>query len=369
MSTIIVKPTSVESVQRRHLMPVRIGVNPGQPGIDTGKVTGLNKATGATDRLTFVGDREKAVFKTGLLEMVTNPFSKVTVDELRGRYLLPNTWTDELLKKVSEAEQISRQTEFEILDGVDYNFYTSSMPRDMMGSSVMPMTAKRDKSFIEAFSVTLVAGANTFTTDTSRGRFAIQLFRNHPEVAPDLQSVNTSTHRWVVAQENEEVIEVVASNRLENKAVSLLTRLEEKHPEFALYRTAVILNLVRGETARSVVEAQLNGHIKSRGNDKGARVSSFIEAADMFFNNEERFNLLYYVQQAQNLNLIYGEGGYIFWGQMKETPERYKWPSKAALIAFLETEMKKYNPKEPSSADNAFGLLFTSLKERGIKLK
>lgn len=368
MSTIIVRPTTIESVQRRHLMPVRIGAGPGTPGIDTGKVTGSNKATGATDRLIFAGDREKGIFKTGLLEMVPNPFSKVPIEEIRGRYLLPNTWTDEILTKVSKAEHITRQVEFEILDGVDYNFYTSTMSRDMLGAQVMPLSAKREKTFVEAFALTLNPGANTFSTDTSRGRFAIQLLRNNPDVAADIQSVNTSVHKWVIVQENEEVMEVVASNRMENKAVSLLTRLEEKHPEFAMYRIAVIHNLVRGETARQVVEAQLNGFIKNKGSDKGKRVGDFIETAELFFNNEERFNLLYYVAQARNLNLIYGDGGYIFWGQMKETPERYKWPSLQALITFLESEQKKYTPSQTES-DNAYGILITALKERGIKLK
>lgn len=360
-----------DSVQRRHLLPVVVGRNPKTgKGFNTGKVQGHPKAQGTRDRLQFISDRERGLFKTGLGEHIPNPLLGETVTAIKGRYHLPNSWSDELLDPILKNDTISLQAYYEILDGVDYDFYTSRMRPDMLQSNTVLAGNKKDATFIEKFFVDLHPGSNNFSSETTKGRLAIQLLKNHPVVAPSLELMNGSQHMWVIVHEAEEEMQKVKEYRLENKVIAILNSFEEKQTEFMLYQLAVVLGLVSGVTSHGVVEAALNRHVREGGSDKQTRLAKFEAAATWFTKEPARFVIQYYVEQAINQNLVYTSGGYYFWGQYKERPERYRWASKEVLINFLLDEHAKYDPKaKDASNDNAFFVLMNELVTRGVKIK
>lgn len=371
MPTIIVKPVAAESSQRRHQLPVVIGRDPKSGvGMSTGKVQEHPKAQGTKDRYMFSPDLERMMYRTGLLESIPNPFKGMTFEEIRGKYNLPNSWTDERLKIAIDksTNTLARQTVYEIYDGVEYDFYTSVVHEEARPAIGRPIDLRRKKTFIETFHVELHLGSNTFTTDTSRGRMAIQLARHNPYIAVDRDSINPTEHIWYIAQENEEVIESVSNSRLENKAVSLLEKILGNYPEFIPYQTGVILGLVQGNTAPQIVEHQLNNFIKEKGSDKNDRVNKFLEVGQMFFDALAQFTVRYYVEQAIHQNILYNSGGYLFWGHYKDQEERYKWSTKETLINFLIEEHAKFNPKKIDE-NNAFYHMLTLLSERGVRLK
>lgn len=369
---IYVRNVQKDSVQRRHQLPVVVGRNPNKPGSgqNTGKTIGHNKAEGVRDRLQFVGDRQKGLFKTGLTEHMSNPFRGEEIVRLRGRFRLPNSWKDELLKEIVDAETISLQNYYEILDGVDYDFYTSRMRDALLGTNTVLAPDKTNATFIEKFAIDLIPGTNVFTTETSRGRIAIQLLKNHPMVAPSMDVVNGSQHIWMIVQEAEEEMKKNKDYREENKASAVMSKLEESHTEFAMYQIAVVLGLVSGETTKAVVEAALNRYIRESGTDKSVRISKFMETTNWFFTELDRFTVQYYVAQGLNVNVLYSGGGYVFWGKYKDQSreERYQWNSKEVLVNFLLEEHKKFDPKKKNE-DNGFFSLMTDLVERGVKIK
>lgn len=371
MPTIIIRPVNTDSAQGRHRLPVVIGMNPETgSGINTGKVQEHPKASNTKDRFMFSPDLERMMYRTGLLESIPNPFKGMTLEEIRGKYNLPNSWTDDRLKiAVDKANNLlSRQVVYEIYDGVDFDFYTSVMHEEARPAIGRPIDLRRKKTFIEGFHIDLHPGSNVFTTDTSRGRMAIQLARHNPYIAIDKDSINPTEHLWYIAQENEEVIESVNNSRLENKAVALLEKILANYPEFVPYQVAVILGVVQGPTAPQIVEHQLNATIKEKGSDKNERVSKFLEIGQMYFDSLDQFTVRYYVEQAMHQNIVYSGGGYVYWGAYKDKEERYKWATKETLINFLLEEHGKFNPKKPDE-NNAFYHMLTLLSERGVRLK
>ena len=364
---VYVRNVDGESYQGRHLLPIVIGANPATgTGIRTGKVQGHVKAPNTKDRYQFVGDRQKGLYKTGLLEQIDNPFIGLTPEQLRGRYALPNSWTVERLTEIAASATISKQMCYEILAGVEWDFYTSKMRKELLASPLVGDGENR--TFIETFYVDLFSGTNTFSTDTNRGRMVIQLIKNHPNVAPSLEDVNISVHYWVIVQENEEVMAVVSQNRLENNAIALFNKFTEKHTDFVLYQLAVILRLVKGPTSREVVESKINSFIKEKGVDKQERAQTFLTNGQLYFDAIDRFTVKYYVAQAMNCGVLYTGSGSIFWGHYKDRPERYTWTSEEALITFLIDEHKKFDPKDKNS-DNGFFQMMTLLVTRGIMVK
>ncbi len=365
---IIVKPVPRESVQRRHLTPVKIFDSVKKQFVDTGHVSGKTKARGATDILRFVPEREKGRFRTGLEQFVDNEFKGADWMEVKGRFNLSDQWTP-LLPEIVDKDKISRQQWFEILDGVDPGYYSSVMHQDLRSTStVFSNDPKRARTAIETFEVILHDGANTFHTDTSRGRLAIQLLKNHPEVALSREVVNSSYHNWYIAEENEEELDRVKLDNLENEAIAELTMIKKNNPEHKLEQIAVILGLIRGQVSPMVILDQLNRYIKTKGPDKVDNIENFLRIASILKDNPRRFETMYLIRQAVNLKILYTDGGYMFWKSQRDRAELFRWKSEEAFLYFIEEQQQSYDPKSPTS-ENAFATFLDELKQFGIIIK
>ena len=374
MTKIVVKPVPRESVQRRHLTPVKVFDPVKKQYIDTGHVSGKNKARDSVETLPFTPDREKRRFKTGLEEMIDNPWKGMDWMELKASKALPDQWSA-LLPKLVEMEKISKQQFFEVLDGVTPDYYTPVMPGDMLrGNSLFGGTdLKREKTFIERFEITLYDGANVFHSDTSRGRFAIQLLKNCSYVAPNRDNMNSNYHNWYIAEENEEELDRVKSDDMENQAIFELAYIQNNYPEFKLYQLAGQLTthersvLIKGDVSHMLVKDQLNRYIKNKSPYKVENTEKFMSAVSNFKNNPMKFEVDYLVAQGMATHLIYPEGGFVYWRGKADSPQIFKWKSEDAFKAFLFDEAQKYDPTNPSIS--YYTDFIEELRVRGVPLE
>lgn len=364
---IIVKPVPQESFQRRHLAPVKVWDPIKKEMVDTGHVSGKRKAKGATEILRFAPDRDKGKYMTGGEEVVQNPFLGADPLEIRGRYSLPSTWEPKL-EKILQAEHITRQIWYEILDGVEPDYYTNSMSQDMLrGNLVFRMDFSKPRSYIETFEVTLYDGSNTFHGDTTRGRWGIQMMMNHPLVARDKFTYSASYHNWYIAEQDEEEIERVKLDDLENDAITALRYVQEQFPEFTLYQVAVILRLVRGDASRMLVKDQLNRYIKSKDRDKVQKIEQFLKVVDMLKTMPTRFHVTYLLRTAEDTGVVKYDAGFLLWISKQTIPTMYRWRNDEQFITRMQAEMEQYNPEDMTQT-NYFKELELEVKGRGGRI-
>ena len=369
---IIVKPVPRESVQRRHLTPVKVFDPTTQTFVDTGHVSGKTKAKNAVESLPFQPDRAKNKYRTGLEEMVDNDFKGMEVITLKSQRSLSNSW-DDYLDRIVEQDKISRQTLYEIMDGVEPDYYSSRIQYDSLNPGSLFGAGDKERSYIEQFEVIMYDGANVFSSDTSRGRLAIQLLKNRSDVATD-KVFNPNTHRWYIAEENEEELDRVKVHELENEAVFNLFNLKKNYPEFKLYQFAILAKtsnnvpLVKGEVAPAIVYDQLNSYIKAKTKDKKDNINRFIELYETFSNSQHIFEMNYLIQQGLNSNTLFFDKGKLYWKSKSGENNVYSWRNEDAFRAFLLTEEEKYNPKE-KGLSNYYNDFVQELKEKGIRLK
>ena len=369
---IIVKPVPRESVQRRHLTPVKVfDPNTGQ-FVDTGHVSGKTKAKNAVESLPFQPDRAKNKYKTGLEEMVDNDFKGMDVMTLKSQRSLSNSW-DDYLDRIVEQDKISRQTLYEVMDGVEPDYYSSRIQYDSLNPGNLFGGGEKERSYIEQFEVIMYDGANVFSSDTSRGRLAIQLLKNRSDVAVD-KVFNPNTHRWYIAEENEEELDRIKVDEIENEAVSALFDVKRNYPEYKLYQFGIQIitksnvPLIKGEVPSSVVYDQLNRFIKAKTKDKKENIQTFIDLYGKFKNSPHLFEMDYLIQQGLNSNVLFFDKGQLYWKTKSGEPNVYKWRNQEAFRAFMLEEEEKYNPKE-KDLSNYYTDFIQELKEKGIRTK
>lgn len=373
MTKIVVKPVPRESVQRRHLTPVKVFDPIKKQYVDTGHVSGKNKARDSVETLPFTPDREKRRFKTGLEEMIDNPWKAMDWMELKASKALPDQWSA-LLPKLVDMEKISKQQFFEILDGVTPDFYTPVMAADMLrGNSLFGGNdTKREKTFIERFEITLYDGANVFHSDTSRGRFAIQLLKHCSLVAPNRDNANSNYHTWYIAEENEEELDRVKTDDLENQAIFELATIQNKYPEYKLYQLAGQLTthersvLIKGDVSHMLVKDQLNRYIKNKSPYKAENIDKFMTAVGNFKDNPLKFEVDYLVAQAHATLVLYSESGSLYWRGKADNPQIFKWKNEDAFKAFIFDEAQKYDPT--SGNPSYYADLIEELRLRGVPM-
>lgn len=369
---IIVKPVPRESVQRRHLTPVKVFDPTTGQFVDTGHVSGKTKAKNAVESLPFQPDRAKNKYKTGLEEMVDNDFKGMDVMTLKSQRSLSNSW-DDYLDRIVEQDKISRQTLYEVMDGVEPDYYSSRIQYDSLNPGNLFGGGEKERSYIEQFEIIMYDGANVFSSDTSRGRLAIQLLKNRSDVAVD-KVFNPNTHRWYIAEENEEELDRIKVDEIENEAVSALFDVKRNYPEYKLYQFGIQIitksnvPLIKGEVPSSVVYDQLNRFIKAKTKDKKENIQTFIDLYGKFKNSPHLFEMDYLIQQGLNSNVLFFDKGQLYWKTKSGEPNVYKWRNQEAFRAFMLEEEEKYNPKE-KDLSNYYTDFIQELKEKGIRTK
>lgn len=367
---IIVKPVPRESVQNRQSQTYhRLNLRTKQT--EAVATMNKNKAKNAADELTFELDKTGSKYKTGLEERVANPFKGFDKQKLILRYNLSDEW-NKFIDDIVESDYISLQTNYEILDGVDPNFYTSKVTTKKIPGSIF-RDPNSEPSFIENFRYVLYDRANIITNESIRGRFGQLLVKNNSRVAED-KTYNPNVHFFYIAEENEEQVEQLKKDDLVNEAIFKLVSLERDYPGKVLEQFSKILTnsqgipLIKGEVPMPTVRANLNNYIKGNSRDWAKNIEKFNFLYSLFKDNKERYHLEYVIQEAINTNVMSINNGYIFWHSMLNNPTLYKWDKKEKLIEYLSVELEKYNPKE-KDMENAYQNLITELSNKGIKVE
>jgi len=373
MNKIIVKhiPQS-RSPYGREQRPVRT-FNPQTKQMeDVGSTSGKRKPNGVHETLRFNPDRQQGKFITGLEDNISNPLYKLESVEVRGTYGLSDKWTDDMLEKIVASERISKQQYYEILDGVVPGYYTPTMAHSLKNSPIPIRTDMKatDQTFIEKFEIILYEGSNIFTTDTSRGRLAVQLLTNSTLVAPSQRDINKDIHHWYIAEEHEEEKTRVQIDDLENTAIVALTELLTKQPTQRAYQVGVSMGIFSGHLNEYAIKDQLNRYIKAKlpqhqREEKIKRLRRFMDLYDMITTNFPLFISTYMTNQAMKVGVLYMEGGKVYWKSKQATPEFHAWRSKNSLTLALVDVMGQYDPDREIN-DNLFGDMVSDLRDKNI---
>jgi hypothetical protein len=338
-----------------------------------------NKELGVTETFKFQDSPERGKLITGLEELVTNPYKDLEMVELRDEYHLDETWDEKFLGNILKKDKITRQTWYEILDGVSKNYYTSRIKGNKMFSNSVFSTGIKDseRSYLQKFSVILYDGVNVFTSKTSRGRMAIQLVKSHTLVAPSKDHANNSIHHFYIADEDEAEQEKLKKDESFNEAIYELYGLLKKQNEYKIYQfTSLLTNhvgspIVKGKVNSIVVNSALNKYIKNE-KDKyqSENIEKFMETLKMLKKKDQagRFEVTFLVRQALNTNTLGVRDGYYLWHSKVNEPAVYKFKSHPNLVNYLLQEYGKYNPKE-LSISNYYSDLLEEVKRKGVRIE
>lgn len=343
---LIVKPVPRISVQGRHLHQYRVKSGNTELVADTRKT----KVANATETLVLHRDSTGTKYKTGLEELIPNPFSE-NETEVMSKYNLSSKWMDNnRLGKILSSDKISMQTYLEILAGVEPDTYSPVISK----GNYIGAFAKEEAELTELqrLRIVLYDSANIFSTSSPRGRLIIQVLKNHPAVASSKDSINPNAHRWYIAEEYEDAVESKRTNDLINEAIYELYNITKKEPFDILYQFSTILtdnsgkSIVKGKSQALVLEDKLNKYIKEKSKTQSANIKKFLDAVKLFKTNRELFFVETLVQAGFTYNVLSLANGFVYWDSMKSNPEYYKWNSIRNFKEFILTEFNKHNPAD-----------------------
>jgi hypothetical protein len=351
-----------------------------------GPIMNKRKAIGAsghsaTDTLRFSisGGRVKA----GMSEKMPNPWyvgeytsktkevdTRRKVTEIMSAYGLSGEEWDKELSLIIYQEEITTQRYLEILGGFAKDYYTELCP-----PKKGYFWSEEDLTPLMQFSYVFYDRENVIEDDTPKQRLAQQLVRMKTDkIAPNKNMINTATHMYYIAEENEQAKESKRKNDYENQAIVALVTLKNNYPldaniaEWPLYQVSTMLThnnkpLVKGAMPPVTVEQKLNSYIKDKQFGGINACKDFLAKVQLFEKNKERFYIEYLVQQAVNTNVIGMNNGFVFWFDQKSKKEEwYKFNSLEDFATFLQTEYDKHDPDQ--NLGTAYEEFLEQLKER-----
>lgn len=339
-----------------------------------GKSLNKTRADGTTVTLPFLIDHQRNKYITGLDELIPNPFFGLKESEVLSTYNLSSKWS-ELIPKIITQPQISRQTHFEIVDGVDPDFYTSSVKHGTMFSfkpHQLNKLADQERSYISQFNIVLFDRPNRFVDDTPRQKMAIQLIKNHPSIAPNRELANPAEHLFYISEENEAEMEKMRKQDILDAVAHAKYELINKSSEFLAYKVVSLLTnkneqpIIKGAMNRDGVKQALNNYINDRSSQM-ENIRKFNDVLELLKTPEgkQRFEVKYLVQQALNTGVMRNSDGFIVWVSRSATQNVYKWTDYERLINFILADMVIYDPmNEDPTITNWYGELFKEVKSK-----
>lgn len=358
---IIVKPVPKISVQNRHQI-VYNRFNSQKKQIDASIVTNKTKAKNSAETYFFSKDSSKTRMKAGLEEMVVNPFKGFSPLKIKQEYSLTNEW-DSILIEVVKNDYVSLQTKFEILDGVEPDYYTQKITKKRLPGSILP-EADAKLTFLETFNFTFYDRANIITNETTRGRFALQLVENHSSFAQNKENINPNINRFYIAEVNEDEIDYLDKEDVINECIAKLVTIQKTMTPSLLIDFATLLTDITGKSIITddmnelTVKKKLNEYIKNKDKNWSSNIENFTYVSKMYEKEPQRFNVEVAVKKGLNRNIVKLQNGYLFWLSKRDT-ENYKFTSKDTLVQLLLKEYQTFKPK----GDNSGNLYAEFIKE------
>lgn len=377
VKTIHAVPVERMSPQGRHNQ-VYSFINEQQELVQT-RTMKRTKEENVITKVDFPRSSSRNKILTGLDELIKNPFYGMDANELLETYSLNSSSWRESLEKITSLEKIKKQTYYEVLDGVDEDTYTSKVTYDITNPSSYRGKDK-EKNYLEQFSVILYPRTNSFSSDTPRGRLAIQALLEQAKIgsskiAPSKLDVNPSTHEFYLTVDNEEEIEKTTKRDMVKKAMHYLYVLENDYTEFDAYKIATILtnvnneSLVKGRVSNGAVKSALDAYINATASIQENNIDTFIDLFEEYKSMEgaERCLIKYYIQQAINNGVIIIRDGKYLWPSQKSKPNIYdRGYDYEKMVNFFVQEYVIFNPDDKETT-NYYQELFLELIDKNVR--
>lgn len=361
----IVKPVPRQSVQGRHLQSYRLKAG----NNEINQAMYKTKVANATETLVLHRDKSGTRYEMGLEELIPNPFGN-NVTEVMANYGVSEKWLHNgRLEKVLSNSHVTTQTYLEILAGVDPDTYTPLIRKNRYNGVFLKEDVEPTE--LEALKVVLYDSANIFSSETPRGRLAMQFLRNHKAVAKSKDVINPNVHRWYIAEEHEDSVEAKKTNDLINEAIAELFMLTKKQPYEVLYQFCTVLtnesgtSIKKGASTQYVLEEVLNKYIKDKTKHQLSNINKFLEMTKLYKANPELFHVETLVQAGLTYDVLSINNGFLYWDSQKHNPEFYKFTSIKSFKEFLFAEFNKHNPKE--KGDSIYKVYVDELVKRGYE--
>lgn len=313
-------------------------------------------------------------YVTGLDETVPNEFK----GNPEAIVAASSLWSEKA-QEIAKHDSISLQTLYEIKDNVAPGYYTNLVTNDMTIFNFIhtPVGNPIPKcSFIEGFKLILYPnGLNRFTSDTVRGRMAIQLLKNHPQIAKTKQEANPDIHKFYISQEDEALHEKTRKQDLVNEAAYNIVELWKKETSLTRYQIACLLkdqyrtSIIKGDVNDERVKSAINEYIHTGSAHQANNIETFNNYVDLLKTEEGKKRLLieYMMVKAMDVNTMGIQDGYYTWYSKRGIDNVYKLGTDLnKVIKFFGDEYEKYSPDEKGT--NWFGELQDELVKKNVRL-
>lgn len=369
--TVYVNPVPRPSVQGRDKQVYSFSLNTGQ--VVQTRSMGKTKEFGIGSEFQFLINFDKNRLDTGLDETIENPFSDSNEESLRAELSLSSHWSKERLENIIAAKQLKKQTYFELLADVQEGFYTSEIGATIFNTRDLKKAP--EPYFLQKFKIILYDRPNKFTSETPRGRLAIQLLTRLQNVAKDKLSINSAFHDFYISEENEAEMEKLAKQDKINEGIYHLYKMKEEFTDYQKYKLAVLMKtkdgkvLVKGDVNSLSVNTALNNYVTFPDPQQLHNINNFLEVVKLMDSakGQEAVHIKYLIQQAVNANIISIRDGFYIWNSKASTPNMYKFTDFKKLYSLMKSEYVIYNP-EDTEHTNWYGELLEEVKNKGIKI-
>ena len=359
--TIIVVPVNRTSAQGRS--------NYTYKNIGTGQVHNASRVAARDSKaiLQFKVKNDGKTLNTGLDELVINPYYNKTLSEIPDSNKPSGEWLSNY-EDLKREELISLQTLFEALDGVDKGTYKSVKNRPLMNQ---PFKKDVENSYTESFKGIFYYDTNVISNATSRGRFLIQLCKNHPEIALSKDTVNNSIHRFYISTIDEEAQNKLAQRKFIRKALANLNEIEQKYSSFIAYEIAYILGVVKGEVNSETVLIEIDSYIDTQKKNKFGTQIERIETFNNLYTilnesgGKDQIYVRYIVENAIDRRIIVVDNRKYKWLSQKGVKNVFdQGYDKEKMINFFLNQFSDYD--EDLEDTNWWEELEKEVLEKGI---
>lgn len=369
-TVLYVNPVPRISVQGRDKQNYMI-IDPRTGDVRSSGQMNKSKEFTTTEEFSFPYNPDTGRLETGLDVSIRSPFKDADPQRLMTQYALPSDWA-KLLPEIVVKDKISKQVYYEIIGGVEPDFYTSRVPYTIFN---MPHNVADIKTtYLQEFKMILYGRPNRFEDDggkkTARQRLSMLLCKVHPKIANSKAEANSAYHSWYISEENEAEREVNAKRNLLNKAAYHMYKLQNEFDNYRNFQVAILLKdeadvpIITNRVSPAKVEAALNGYIDDK-HHQAENCESFLEVMELLDTPDGlmKFEVRFLVQQAINTNVIAVRDGYYVWHSKAGEPNVFKHSHYEKLLELLITEMQAYNPEE--DVTNWYGELLKEVKSKG----
>lgn len=370
ITVLFVNPVPRLSAQGRHKQVFTMHGKTGELVPTTGMQK--NKEFGVPSEYSFPYNHVTNKLHTGLDKMIPNPFIGLEPETIIENYGLSQDWLKQL-EHIVKQETIKLQTKYEILDNVSYNTYTNEIAGGMTIFNTPSIKAANivQPNFLQSFKLVLYDKPNRFTDETPRGRLAIALIKIHPKIAKNRTTANAAVHEWYISEENEAQIEKLKKQDIIDDATHTWVELKRNATAYTIYRVGCLLKwhdnrpVTKGTVNNEKCKNDISDYLNDSSSYRMDNIEKFIKITDIYNKDEDRFNVMYLVQQAINTGVIDIRDGFYVWHSKSGTPNMYKHSDYEKLISLLQQEYNNYNPDD-TTVTNWFKDLLNEVVSKGI---